>query len=75
MSESLVKRPGLTNLTVIGGGSGTLAVQANFLSNETVVFDGTDANKTVELGLLEGGNVVTLFQVEGEPWVDTFVVG
>jgi len=74
-----VKRPsggvGATKLTVIGNGSGTLAVQLNFLSNETVTFDGANANKTVEVDFLEGGNVVTLFQVEGEPWVDAFVVG
>jgi hypothetical protein len=74
-----VRKPGggagATNLTVIGGGNGTLTVQMNFLSKETVTFDGTDANKTVEINLLEGGNVVTLFQVGGEPWVDAFVVG
>jgi hypothetical protein len=61
-------------MTVIGGGRGTLVVQMNFLSNKTVVFDGSDANETVEVRFLDGGNVVTLFHVEGEPWVDAFVV-
>jgi hypothetical protein len=46
----------------------------NFLSNKTVVFDGSDANETVEVRFLDGGIVVTLFHVEGEPWVDAFVV-
>ena len=66
--------PKLTNMTVIGGGSGTLIVKMDFLSNKTVVFDGSDANETVGVRLLDGGNVVTLFQVKGEPWVDAFVV-
>lgn len=50
-----VKKPGggagSTNLTVTGGGSGILAVQMNLFSNETVVFDGANANKAVESGV------------------------
>ena len=66
---------GLTNLTVIGGRIGTLSVQINFLTSSPVVFGSANTNVTVEVDFLEGGNVVTLFQVEGEPWVDAIVVG
>lgn len=68
-------------LTVIGGGSGTLNVQLNFLpgSNQTVTFSGamnsTGLTQTLDVRLLPGRNVVTLMQVAGEPWVDAIVVG
>ena len=64
---------GTKNLSVLDAGSGTLAVQMNFLSDVTVVFDGARANMTVEVDFLDGGNVVTLFQVQGEPFVDAIV--
>ena len=72
---------GTTPLTVIGGGSGVLNVQVNFLpgSNRTVTFAGgansTGLTQTVDVQFLPGRNVVTLLQVEGEPWVDAVVVG
>ena len=50
------------------------AVQMNSVSNETLNFDGIETIKTVRVNFLEGENVVTLFQVDGEPWVDAFVV-
>lgn len=63
---------GLKNLTIVGGGSGSINVQMNFLTSTNVVFDGA-ANKSVEVNFLAGGNVVTLFWAEGEPWVDAIV--
>ncbi|KUJ12643.1 uncharacterized protein LY89DRAFT_673592 [Mollisia scopiformis] len=65
---------GSKNLTIIGGGSGTLAVQMNFLTNSTVVSGGVLANMTIKVDFLAGGNVVTMFWVEGKPWVDAIVV-
>jgi hypothetical protein len=65
---------GLTNLTVVGGGSGTVEVQLNFLAKSTVSFAG-DGNMTIEVEFLAGGNVVTLFWGEGSPWLDAIVVG
>ena len=65
---------GPTNLTVIGSGTGTLNVTMNFLTNTTVTFNGT-ANKTIEVEFLKGGNVVTMFQVSGMPFIDAIVVG
>jgi hypothetical protein len=67
---------GMGKLTVVGGGTGRLNVQMNFLGNRTVSFNGGDGNVTLEeVPFLEGGNVVTMFQVEGEPFVDAIIVG
>lgn len=65
---------GATALTVLGGGSGTVEVQLNWLTNTTVSFSGT-ANKTIEVDMLPGGNVVTIFQTTGTPFIDAIVVG
>jgi len=60
----------------VGGGTGKLNVQMNFLGNRTVSFNGRVGNVTLEeVPFLEGGNVVTLFQVDGEPFVDAIIVG
>ncbi|KAI9751497.1 MAG: hypothetical protein M4579_006033 [Chaenotheca gracillima] len=64
----------MQNMTVIGGGQGSVAVQMNFLTNATVDFDGS-AEKKIEVPFLAGGNVVTIFQTEGTPSVDAIVVG
>lgn len=68
-------------LTVVGGNSGTLAVQMNYLpgSNQTVTFNGglnqTGLSQTVDVQFLAGRNYVTLMQISGEPWIDAIVVG
>lgn len=72
--RTLDESGGVRNLTVVGGGSGSLAVQMNFLMKSIVVFDGSNANKTIEVEFLTGGNVVTMFWVDGEPWVDAIVI-
>lgn len=64
---------GNATLTVIGARTGTLVVGVNWLRNYTVEFSG-EANKTLEVEMLLGKNVVTLFQVSGTPWVDAIVV-
>lgn len=65
---------GAANLTLIGAGHGTLEVGVNWLTNHTVTFAG-NGSKTVEVDLLRGSNVITLFQTEGRPWIDAVVVG
>ncbi|CZR59962.1 uncharacterized protein PAC_09857 [Phialocephala subalpina] len=65
---------GARNLTIVGGGNGILDVQMNFLTKSTVGFDGVNVNKTVEVEFLAGGNVVTMFWVDGKPWVDAIVI-
>jgi hypothetical protein len=75
-------------LTIVGAGSGTVEVQMNFLANSTANFDGSvpgmlgsqsnltqRQNVTVPVDFLPGGNVVTLFCVEGEPFIDAIIVG
>ena len=64
---------GQSSLTVIGGGHGTVDVQLNWLANQTVTFSGS-ANKTLNVDMLRGGNVVTMFQKSGSPFVDAIVV-
>ena len=69
---------GNTTLTVVGGGVGSVAVQINWLTSTTLVFNsgnGTLVNQTVEVQMLRGGNVVTINQVSGTPFVDAIVVG
>lgn len=65
---------GSNSLTVIGGGHGSVKVQLNWLTNQTVTFAGT-SNKTVHVDMLRGGNVVTIFQVDGRPLIDAIVIG
>lgn len=75
-------------LTIIGAGRGTVEVQMNFLANSTASFDGSAPailgvqlnhpqrqNVTVAVDFLPGGNVVTLFCIEGEPFIDAIIVG
>lgn len=71
----------VTSLTVVGGGSsgsGTVEVQLNWLTNQTVTFSGSSGgdstNETLSFDFLSGGNVVTIFQTEGTPWIDAIVV-
>lgn len=66
------------SLTVVGGGSGSVEVLVNWLGKQTVTFSGDgnqSATVTVTVDLLRGGNVLTLSQVGGTPWVDAVVVG
>lgn len=74
---------GRRSVVVIGSGPGVLSLQMNFLgggSVASVAFSGLTSlgtlvqNRTVEVDFLEGGNVVTLFQVSGAPFVDAIVV-
>jgi hypothetical protein len=63
-------------LRVIGGGSGTVNVQMNFLQNSTVTFGGgANETRSANAQFLDGGNYVTIFWVSGEPWVDAILVG
>lgn len=64
---------GNATLTVVGAQTGTLVVGVNWLRNYTVAFEGA-ANKTLEVQMLPGKNVVTMFQVSGTPWIDAIVV-
>ncbi|KUI58049.1 Beta-L-arabinobiosidase [Cytospora mali] len=67
---------GSTTLTVIGGGTGSIVVQLNWLANQTATFSGDVVeNKTLTVDMLRGGNVVTIFQTNGSPWIDAIVVG
>jgi hypothetical protein len=65
---------GQISMTVIGGGHGTMELQMNWLTNHTLTFDGAD-NKTVEVEMLRGGNVVTVLQTSGRPFIDAIVIG
>ncbi|KAK3631978.1 hypothetical protein LTR56_016571 [Elasticomyces elasticus] len=65
---------GRTQVTVVGGGDGTVDVMLNWMTNTTLTFSSA-ANKTIELDLLRGGNWVTIFQRTGIPFVDAVVVG
>jgi len=65
---------GSVPLTVVGGGSGTVEVQLNWLTNQTVTFSGA-VNKTLMVPMLRGGNVVTILQTDGRPFVDALIVG
>ncbi|KAK3675323.1 hypothetical protein LTR78_004833 [Recurvomyces mirabilis] len=64
---------GKAQLTIIGGGNGTVEVQMNWLTNTTVSFQGP-ANKTIEVEMWRGGNWVDLLQTSGTPFVDAVVV-
>lgn len=66
---------GSASLTVIGGQVGEVVVRVNWLANYTVAFTGGNQSQTVEVELLRGKNVVTLFWGSGTPWVDAIVVG
>ncbi len=65
---------GPTKMTVVGGGHGMVEVQMNYLTNHTLTFDGS-ANKTLDVEMLRGGNVVTMFQKSGRPLLDAIVIG
>lgn len=61
--------------TIVGGGTGSIAVAVNFLSNQTVTFSGGfNTSQTIQVQYLEGGNYFTLFNVEGSPWVSEIIV-
>ena len=64
---------GDATLRLIGGGQGIVEIGLNYLGNRTVEFDGK-GEKEVEVRMLRGGNVVTIYQTGGRPWVDAFVV-
>ena len=66
---------GRTNLTILGGGTGSVVIGMNYLMNSTTVVFGGTANKSVSVDFLAGGNVLTVFGVGGMPWVDAVVVG
>ncbi|GAB7358550.1 hypothetical protein MBLNU230_g2612t1 [Neophaeotheca triangularis] len=66
---------GLTEVTVLGGGTGVVNVMANYIGEgRNVTFEGEGSERTLELDFLNGANVVTVTQLEGEPWVDALVV-
>ncbi|GME25418.1 uncharacterized protein K452DRAFT_262464 [Neofusicoccum parvum] len=70
-----VEGGGVGRVAVVGR-EGRVRVVANWLpgkGNQTVVLDGREA--VVEVELLDGRNVITVFQEEGSPWVDAVVVG
>lgn len=64
---------GSKKLKVIGGGQGSVHVQLNWLNNQTLTFAGT-TSKTIDVDMLSGGNVVTVFQVDGKPFIDAIEV-
>ncbi|KAI7504244.1 hypothetical protein KC367_g1145 [Hortaea werneckii] len=67
---------GRKELSVIGTGYGKVEVQVNWLRNYTVEFAvGGNASRSAEVEMLRGGNVVTIFQTEGMPFIDAIVVG
>lgn len=61
-------------LTISGGQTGTVSVTVNWLKSYTVEWGGTLDDKTLTVELLMGGNVVTLFQADGIPWIDAITV-
>lgn len=63
-----------TAMTVVGGGHGSVEVQMNWMSNQTVTFTGAE-NRTLTVDMLRGGNVVTILQTQGRPFVDAIVIG
>ena len=67
---------GRVNLTVVGYG-GDLVVGMNFLQNVTAELPGSgNGNATVEVDMLAGGNVVTMYQMGNDSvWLDAIVVG
>lgn len=66
---------GQTSLTVVGGGQGIAEVGLNWLNNnQTITFEG-HSNKTLNVDMLSGGNVVSIFQSSGTPFVDAVIVG
>ena len=61
-------------LNIIGGGNGTALVGLNYLgSNQTVIFGGNKTT-TLTVDFLRGGNVVSIFQTSGRPFIDAVVV-
>lgn len=67
---------GRSEVALLGGGNGTVNVMANYIGGGTnVTFDGGRVDRTIEVDFLRGGNVLTMMQMEGEPWIDAVVVG
>lgn len=61
--------------TIVGGGTGTIAVEVNFLGNTTITFNGGfNTSQTIPVQYLSDGNYFTLFNVDGSPWVESIVV-
>ena len=61
-------------LNIIGGGNGTALVGLNYLgSNQTLIFGGNKTT-TLTVDFLRGGNVVSIFQTSGRPFIDAVVV-
>ncbi|GAB7354398.1 hypothetical protein MBLNU459_g4895t2 [Dothideomycetes sp. NU459] len=65
---------GNASLTVVGAQTGTVVVGVNWLTNYTIEFAGAAANKTLDVELLLGNNVVTFYQTSGTPWIDAITV-
>lgn len=65
---------GRTSVTLVGGGQGTVEVTTNWLKTQTVSFSGS-GNKTLDVDMLRGGNVVTIHQTDGMPFIDALIVG
>ncbi|KAH9826869.1 Six-hairpin glycosidase [Teratosphaeria destructans] len=72
--DSPLGSAGSATMEIVGGGSGTVEVGLNWLKNQTVTFSGKGST-TLNVELLLGGNVVTIFQTGGTPWIDAVVVG
>lgn len=72
----VVNQTGVKRVGVVGGGEGKVRVVGNWLGEGGQVVDLSGTGTTeVGLELLEGRNVVTVWQEEGAPWVDAIVVG
>ena len=66
---------GTTSMTILGGGNGSVVVGMNYLANSSTVQFSGNSSETIDVDFLPGGNVVTIFQTGGTPWVDAVVVG
>ena len=68
---------GTGSMTVIGKGTGSVAVQMNWLvGNVTVTFAGDAVTEqNIEVPFLEGENYVTILRESGDPWIDAIIVG
>ena len=74
MRKGVAATAGAGFLNIIGGGSGTALVGLNYLgSNQTVTFGG-NTTTTLMVDFLRGGNVVSIFQTSGRPFIDALVV-
>ena len=66
---------GSTSITVVGSGTGSVYLGANYLSNSTIVDLSQGGNQTVQVDFLRGANVLTVYWESGTPFVDAVVVG